>query len=360
MASIRKRNVKRNGKAYRYWVVDYSYKQDGETRRKQKHFSDKTEAELFKAEIERDLARARYADLPVEMGPPDVSITEWVDRFAKAVKPNCSDDYFDIIRYTLTQFREFLRNAGVMGTGDLQREHLAAYIEHEFGRDLKPKSVANNAQIVKRAVKWGAQEGLLDSKLAQGFPSVKVPKNTRRILSKPEIEKVLEAFSEDPLYPVVLTALYTGIRRGELVQLHCEHVDLEGGVIELPGDITKNDNPRSIGIHERLQPVLEKLVGDRDGPVFTRRGEPLKPDYVSRHFSLVLNKIGDAAEARDEKRPPWTDITFHVLRHTCATRLAAGGMSPFNVQRVMGHADIKTTMIYVNLAEERVPDMSVL
>lgn len=349
MASIRKRNVKRNGKAYRYWVVDYSYKQDGETRRKQKHFSDKTEAELFKAEIERDLARARYADLPVEMGPPDVSITEWVDRFAKAVKPNCSDTYFDIIRYTLKQFREFLRDTGITGTGDLKREHFAAYMDKEFERGLKPKSVANNAQIVKRAVKWGAQEGLLDSKLSQAFPSVKVPKNNRRILSRPEIEKILDAFEGDPLYPVVLTALYTGIRRGELVQLQCEHVDLEAGVVELPGEITKNGKPRSIGIHDRLRPVLTEAVQKGSGAVFTRKGKPLKPDYVSRHFSREIANL-DGLDG----------VTFHCLRHTCATRLAAGGMSPFNVQRVMGHADIKTTMIYVNLAKERVPDMSVL
>ena len=353
MASIRKRTVKRQTKSgektYTYWVVDYSAREDGQLKRKQKHFQDRKAAELFKAEIERKLARARYAGVDADLGPRDAGIQEWVDRFMVANRPNWSDGHESVVFYILRPFIQFLAEKGVHSTKALQREHFSKYAEHELGRGLKRKSVSNTLQIIKQAVTWGIDEGIMDERLGRGFPSVKVPRNKRRILSGAEIEALLELFEGDPLYPVVLTALLTGIRRGELVQLQCEHVDLEAGVIELPGDITKNGKPRSIGIHERLQPVLEKLAEGRDGPLFTRRGEPLKPDYVSRHFSREIANL-DGLDG----------VTFHCLRHTCATRLAAGGMSPFNVQRVMGHADIKTTMIYVNLADDEPPDMNVL
>lgn len=118
-------------------------------------------------------------------------------------------------------------------TRQLRREHFSRYTEHELSRGLKPKAVANNLQILKRAVLWGIDEQLLEEKLARSFPRVKVPKSRRRVLSPEEMESLLELLADDPLYPVVLTALYTGMRRGELMGLRCEHVDLEAGIINL-------------------------------------------------------------------------------------------------------------------------------
>lgn len=349
MATVRRRKVKHGGRTYGYWVVDFTDR----GRRRLRHFKSKPAAILFKAEIERQIALAQYAGLEVPLGPPDMTTIEWLDRFAQAVRPNCSDAYHRIIIYTLRQLRDFLASRGVYTTRGLLREHLVAYVEHERGRGLKPHSVANILQVLKRAVHWGVDEGVLDGKLARGLPTVKVPKSRRRVLSEEEVEDVLELFAQDQLCPVVLTALYTGMRRGELVNVRCEHVNLATGIISLPGSITKNNRPREIAIHNRLRPILASLVNGHTGPVFTRHtagtSKSFKADYVSRHFSEIASKA-DGLE----------NLTFHCLRHTCATRLAAAGMSPFDVQRVMGHQSIQTTMIYVNLAKERPPDMNVL
>ena len=82
MASLRKGKVKQGGKTYTYWVVDYTYTKNGERKRKKRNFKEKAEAGLFRAEIERKLARARHGELEVDMGPAKVGITEWLDRFA--------------------------------------------------------------------------------------------------------------------------------------------------------------------------------------------------------------------------------------------------------------------------------------
>ncbi len=346
MASLRKRKTDSGV----YWIVDYRFKDGGKSRRRQKHFQDRSEAELYLAEIERQLTRARHGRLDVPLAPPNASVVEWLDRFLAAVQPNCSETYHRIMRYTVQSFAEFLADRGVTMTRELQREHLSAYVKNERSRGLKPKSIANNLQIVKRATKWGADEGLLSERLLKSFPRVKVPRRKRRVLSDAEVEAVLDLFDGDPLYPVVLTALYTGARRGELVQLRCSDVDVPGRVLTLPAEITKSGVERSVQIHDRLLPVLEALVRGREGALFTRKGKPLRADYVTRRFSEVL----DAAK-RD-----FRNVSFHNLRHTCATRLAAAGMNPFDVQRVMGHASITTTMIYVNLARQRVPDMNIM
>lgn len=86
MSTLKKRRIRQNGRAYQYWVVDYSYREKGQIRRKQRHFKRKADAELFRAEIEPQLARARYSGLEVPLGPPDVSLTEWLER-PEAEKP---------------------------------------------------------------------------------------------------------------------------------------------------------------------------------------------------------------------------------------------------------------------------------
>ncbi len=348
MATLRKRKVTRGDKEYLYWVVDFSTTQDGKTKRKQRHFTDRQKAQLFKAEIDRQIARAKYANMEVPMGPPEATLIEWLDRFAKSVRPNCSDVYHRTIVSTLKEFRKFLADEGVHNTRNLRREHVSGYAEWQLG-EVKPKTASNKMQIVKRAVRWGVDEEIIPQKVARRMPNIKVPKKRRRVLSEGEMEKVIELFEDDPLYPVVLTALYTGIRRGELVQMRCKDVDLESGRIQLPADITKNDRPRTIGIHNRLSPVLADLMREPNDLVFHLGGRKSRRAYISHHFSDVA-----------QEKEGMEDLTFHCLRHTCATRLAAAGMNPFDVQRVMGHQSIKTTMIYVNLAQEQTPDMNII
>lgn len=101
MPTLRKRKVNKRGQDYLYWVVDFSHTENGRQRRKQRHFKKKTDAELFRAEIEHPLAHARFSGLEVPMGPPDVTLTEWLDRFVGAIKPNCCEKYFKIVLYTV-------------------------------------------------------------------------------------------------------------------------------------------------------------------------------------------------------------------------------------------------------------------
>jgi hypothetical protein len=106
MATLRRRKVTRAEQEYEYWIVDFSVTREGKTKRKQRHFQDKGKAELFKTEMERQIARATYANMEIPMGPPEATLTEWPDRFIDAVRPNCSDTYHDIIIYTVKKLRD--------------------------------------------------------------------------------------------------------------------------------------------------------------------------------------------------------------------------------------------------------------
>ena len=360
MATLRRRRRRLKGRTVTYWVVDFSVTEGGKTRRRQQHFRvDPAEpqrarllAEQRRAEIERKIARRRLRGewgTPAE--PVDVEVPDWLDAFARAVRPNCSSGYHRILVYTLQKFRNLLAESGILTTGQLRRQHFSDFVAAMQQKGNKPKTIHNDLSIIKRAAQWGIDEGWLEVGLTRAFPSVKVPKRQRRALSADEIEELLTAAGGTELYEPILVALYTGARRGELVQLRCSDVDSERGVIHFRAEITKSLTPGNIPVHQRLRPFIEGRAGKGDW-LITRggtEGRQWEPGALSRIFTaLVRDRLG------------WTDVTFHCLRHTFGTRLAASGkLTAFEVQRLMRHRSISTSMRYVHLAREKLPDVDV-
>ncbi len=358
MATLRKRRRKLKNGTATYWVVDFSFTENGEIRRKQEHFRVDPKApqrarllaEQRKAEIERKIARHKLSGgSGVELGPADVEVADWLDAFCRAVQPNCSEDYHRIVVYTLQKFRDMLADQGVVTTGQLRRQHFSDFVSAMQERGNKPKTIHNDLSIVKRAVTWGIDEGWLAENLLRSFPSVKVPKKRRRVLSKEEIEQLLSAAEGDDLYEPILFAIYTGARRGELVKLRCSDADLDAGVIHFRAEITKSGEHGDVPIHGRLRPLLEEKARGTGCLLKRGNGSPWTPEAITRRFTaLVQNGLG------------WDDLTFHCLRHTFGTQLAASGkISPFELQKLMRHKSITTSMIYVNMADQQLPPIDV-
>lgn len=157
---------------------------------------------------------------------------------------------------------------------------------------------------------------------------------------------------------MVVLALATGLRRGELLGLEWKDVNFENNVIEvrqtsqyLPekGTFTKEpkteESARVIAVPASVMELLrqhkaeqaqEKLKAgdfwhDTNRLFTTWDGRPMHPDTISKWFSKFLRKHG---------LPP---IYFHALRHTSATLLIAEGISLKNVSTRLGHTDISTT-----------------
>ena len=129
--------------------------------------------------------------------------------------------------------------------------------------------------------------------------------------------------------------LDTGCRQGEAFKLQWEDVALTTRTITLQASKTKSGKERKVGITERLLRELEMLWGkspkDPKGLVFGIRTN------VRKSFAAVCKAAGVAPGLRR-----------HDLRHYAATRLAQGGMPLSQIARVLGHASIQTTHIYVN------------
>ncbi len=160
-----------------------------------------------------------------------------------------------------------------------------------------------------------------------------------RILTKDEEVRLL-ASSPPALQAILLCALHTGMRKNEILSLKWDNVDLTKKLITLEHTNTKSKKMRRIPINSTLRKILleQKLkVGSSDFIFLSTKGSPYR-----RHDSLKQAYSGACRRAKIK------GLRFHDLRHTAATRMIESGASIVAVSRILGHADLKTTMRYAH------------
>ena len=140
------------------------------------------------------------------------------------------------------------------------------------------------------------------------------------------------------LKPIVICALQTGMRRGEIFNLKWENIDFELGYIELLK--TKTGKARKIPISTSLREVLENI-------------KPIS-EYVfinpqtNKPYTDIHNSFGTVLEKANIQ-----SFRFHDLRHTVATRLVEKGIDLVVVKEILGHSKIDTTMRYAHAVPKR-------
>jgi integrase len=177
------------------------------------------------------------------------------------------------------------------------------------------------------------------------IPKLKLLKeNNRRLryLSKEESQRLIDACAPH-LRPIVITALHTGMRKGEILSLTWDQVDMTNNLILL--EDTKNGRRREIPINETLIETLRKIIRRVDVPyVFydPTTGKPYQD--VKRSFTSAC------------RRAKITNFRFHDLRHTFASHLVMLGVNLATVRELLGHTTTTMTMRYAHLSQAHISD----
>lgn len=160
-----------------------------------------------------------------------------------------------------------------------------------------------------------------------------------RILTLDE-EKRLFAACDPYLRNIIVTALYTGMRKGEIITLKWDNVDLESGLITIDQTNSKSKKTRRIPINSIVRKLLlgQRLKSAGNEHVFlSSKGTPyLRQDSLNRAFILALRKAKIQG------------LRFHDLRHTAATRMIELGGSIVAVKEILGHSTLDMTMRYAH------------
>jgi integrase len=154
-----------------------------------------------------------------------------------------------------------------------------------------------------------------------------------RYLTCDDIQRLYENCA-DHLKPIVLTALYTGMRRGEILKLKWEDVDLDQKIIFVRN--TKNNEVREIPLNNLLTNTLSSIKFTLPYVFCNEDGKPY--GSVRKSFDTALKKAGIE------------DFRFHDLRHTFASHLVMSGVDLMTVKELLGHKTIKMTLRYAHLS----------
>jgi integrase len=149
----------------------------------------------------------------------------------------------------------------------------------------------------------------------------------------------------DHLAPLVLVALNTGLRRGELFNLCWEDVNLEAPLLTVRAEGAKSGKARHVPLNNEALATLTrwKRQGRGAGLVFPGAdGERLTD--VKKGFHALLDDAGVE------------DFRFHDLRHDFASRLVMAGVDLYTVKELLGHASIEMTQRYAHLAPHKLAD----
>jgi integrase len=220
---------------------------------------------------------------------------------------------------------------------------------------LKKCSINREVGLLKSmlstAVKWELVErnGARDAKLFKLEDPL-----SDRVLSREEESKLLDAcdrpilrYRAPHLKTVILIALYTGLRRGEIFRLRWADIDLETGFLTVRNSKTISGRGRRVNLNGSIQKTLQAMhQGSRSEWLFPspERFQKLETD---RH-------IGDTKHAfrKAVQLAAIPHITFHQLRHTFCSRLADAGVPLPVIQDLAGHASIIMTRRYTHPANE--------
>jgi integrase len=216
---------------------------------------------------------------------------------------------------------------------------------HAPTQTKRPRTIAsvNRELMVIRAMLRKAQkEGwLLRTPFEEHDPLIRMADERRReqTLSYDEETRLLTA-CEGPrhhLKPILICALSTGMRLGEILKLEWPGVNFVAREIKIISTNTKSLAERSVPITPPLMEELLRLHALRpdDGSVFGTSNN------VRRSFKTACNMAGIKHGGID-------GLTFHCLRHTAGTRMVKQGMELAEVARILGHSDIKTTYRYIS------------
>jgi integrase len=225
-------------------------------------------------------------------------------------------------------------------------------------RSLATKTVRNHLGTMHSVFELGLRRGWCSSnpvKVADR-PVIRRTETRIRFLDQTELAALLAAPYPDDAWGRVeptlyLTAAMTGLRQGELLGLRWRDVDFPARKLRVVspyvrgefGDPKSEGSGRSVPMADRVAAALRALRGasyyssDRD-LVFCHpeSGRPLDRSKLVRRFKQALERAGVR------------EITFHELRHTFGTRMAASGTPLRTHQHWLGHADAKTTQIYAH------------
>jgi len=294
----------------------------------------KSEAYKFLAEFSKNLKEQKERKIL------SISLKDFTNEFLK--HSEVVHTYWTNYTYKQT-FGFFNKNIRKKILSDLIASDINKYIEYRI-KNASIYQARKDLINISAAFNWAIIQGYLIENPCKNIKKIKVPQKLPLYYSLSDFEKLLNAITNEDIRDLVIFAVNTGMRQMELIKLQWDQISFEKNIVILDNQnhITKGKKVRTIPLNSKALNVLEKRLTNREGKIiFTLNGRTMRQVYLSQ----IIGEYRDKAKINPK-------LNFHSLRHTFASWLVQRGVSIYEVSRLLGHADIKTTEIYAHLRSD--------
>lgn len=346
--------IRRRGKGT--WEVTVELGADPETGKRRRLTRNvkgtRRDAERYQASILHSLDTGSYIE-PNKITVGEL-LTRWLDDHARTrVRPSTYQSYANQVR------RHLIPGLGAIKLAQLAPLHIERHYAKELEAGLSARSVTYQHRLLREALQQAMRWQMVGRNVAD---SVTPPRSVHREMQALDAEQVgllLQTVTDRADYALIHTAIYTGLRRSELLGLRWQDVDLKAGTASISQTVQRLTGqgfvygqpktakgrrlvalPKSsievLGRH-RAEQLEERL---RLGPAWLERGlvftnptgGPVDPPALSRRFAKLLTSAS------------LPHVRFHDLRHTHASLMLQRGVHPKIVSERLGHATVGITL----------------
>lgn len=289
-------------------------------------FSTLADAKSWAVETERRIERGLRLPEPASFEP----LAGLLERFGVEVAPQLRS-----VKTVLGRLRTLATHLGRYAPTALNPATLAAYRTLRL-KTHAPQTVAHELKLLARVLRWATAEcGVV---LPEGVPRVALPplpRGRERVLAFDDEERLL-AVATEPLRSLLIVAVETALRRGELLALRGDDLDLVRSLARIrPG---KTGVGRTLPLTPRAREALRPWCAG-SGLLFD-----IHPDTVTHQFARLCRRAGVE------------ELRWHDLRHTAITRLSERGLDALEVAQISGHRDLAMLMRYSHLSAAKLAE----
>lgn len=258
------------------------------------------------------------------------------ERYAREVSPTKRGERWESVRLS-----KFSRDRiSMIPIEKLEPSDVQDWIDRQV---ISAGSVLRELNLMQAVFKQARKWRWTNADPFQDIDRPKAPAHRDRLISTAEISSITDlGYLSDHTKPdtktgqtvlVFLLALETAMRKGEILALEWQHIQIDRQTAHLP--TTKNGKPRNVPLSKKAIKLLEQMAPGDSGKVFS-----VSSDSFDQLFRKLKIKAGVSG------------FTFHDTRHTAVTRLASK-LSVLELARMVGHSDPRSLMWYYNATAEQ-------
>lgn len=310
----------------RYWCNFYV---DGIRYFKSTGTSNFREATKVEQRLKDEINRKRHQ---ITEPHPEMTVVELWIRFR--AEGDCKLWHIDRMKVVLPYW-------GTVPIGRIHKAMAADYRKRRHAeKPITESTINRDLEALRHILFWAVDEGLLAANPLGRLRMVPERRKPRSILGLGDERELLDAAAPH-LRNIIITALDTGMRRGELTHQCWGHVDFNRNVLSVTQSKTAGGESREIPLTKRVSALLQTMRQEQ-GLLFTFKGKPIR----------IIKTAWKAAVRRAGIRY----LRFHDLRHTFNTRLMEAGVMQEVRKTLMGHSsgeDINATYTHVEFPAKR-------